>query len=91
MIRVFAGKPSQIAILQPGVDLPPLIAKLLKQLLGLLNTLQPIVEIGDRRGQIGRRQQGVSPLERNRCLGTLQGALEPAAPLLEKAAQFPEI
>jgi hypothetical protein len=28
--------------------LPPLIAKLLKQLLSLLNALQPIVEIGDR-------------------------------------------
>ena len=64
------SQPSQIAILHPGIDLPPRIAKLLKQLLRLLNTLQPVLEIGDRRGQLGRCQQGVSPRERN---GPLDG------------------
>ena len=90
-IRVFAGEPSQLAILQAGIDLSLLIAELLKQILRLPCALQPIREIRDCRGQISRRQQGVSALKRNRSMGVFQCALEPAPPLLEKSAQFPEI
>src|SRR6185369_7194950 len=90
-IRIFPSESSQTAIRQLDVDYPPLIAKLLKQLLSLLNTLQPIVEIGDRRGQVSRRQQSVAALDRNRTLRVFQCTLQPATPFLEKSAQFPEI
>jgi hypothetical protein len=90
-IRVFADQFSQFAIRQPGVYLPPLIAELLKQSLPLPSTLQPIVEIGDRRRQFGRSQQGSSSMERNQLLCLLQRALQPATSFLEKSAQFPEI
>ena len=64
-----------VAILQASVDLPRLVSELLKQILRLPSALQTILEIGNRRGQLGRSQQSVCPLDRYQPLCLLQCAL----------------